>query len=57
MPKLTADIAAFDRMKPRLEAEHMHAWVVFHGGEFIRAFDDFEAAATFTIERYDDHPA
>ena len=53
MSKLAADILAFDRMKAKLQAEQMHAWVLFHGGEF---FDDFEAAATAAEERFDDSP-
>ncbi|HEY2356776.1 MAG TPA: hypothetical protein VGH86_04945 [Phenylobacterium sp.] len=35
---LTADIAAFDRMKSDLEAEHWHEWVLFHRGQFVDAF-------------------
>lgn len=56
MPTLGADIAAFDRMKAHLEAEHMHTWVLFHGGQFIDAFKDFETAATVAEERFDESP-
>ena len=56
MPTLSADIAAFDRMKTQLEAEHMHAWVLFHAGLFIGAFKDFETAATLAVDRFDESP-
>ena len=56
MPTLSADIAAFDRMTAQLEADHMHAWVLFHAGEFLGAFDDFEAAATFATDQFDGSP-
>ncbi|HTI66876.1 MAG TPA: hypothetical protein VL460_04935 [Caulobacteraceae bacterium] len=56
MAKLTADIAAFERMQPGLEATHLHAWALFHDGAFVGAFPDFEAAATVAVERFDRGP-
>jgi hypothetical protein len=56
MTVLRDDIAAFDRMRPELEANHRAAWVLFHAGEFIGAFDDFEAAATVAVDRFDAGP-
>jgi len=53
---LKHDIAAFDRMKAKLEAKHRLEWVLFHDGEFIDVFADFEAAATVAVERFDDGP-
>nr|QQZ51753.1 hypothetical protein JKL49_13120 [Phenylobacterium glaciei] len=38
MSVLRDDIAAFDRMRTDLEAEHRNEWVVFHHGEFVDAF-------------------
>lgn len=56
MASLKDDIAAFDRMKAELEASHFHDWVVFHAGEFIDAFSDFEAAATMAVDRFGNGP-
>jgi len=56
MAGLAADIAAFERMSRELEAQHLHAWVLFEGGRFIAAFADFEAAATEAVERFDEGP-
>lgn len=56
MKSLKTDIAAFDRMKAKLEADHNHAWVVFHDGRFVDAFPDFEAAASFAVDRFDVGP-
>jgi hypothetical protein len=56
MTVLRDDIAAFDRMRRELEAKHRHAWVVFHGGQFVGAYADFEAAAADAVERFDAGP-
>ncbi len=56
MTTLTKDIAAFDRMRPELEADHRGEWVVFHDGKFVDTFADFEAAASDAVERFDEGP-
>ena len=56
MANLKEDIAAFDRMKAQLEAQHMHEWVLFRHGEFVGAFPDFEAAATTAVENFNAGP-
>lgn len=56
MASLREDIAAFDRMRSDLEASHLHEWAVFHRGEFIETFPDFEAAATMAVDRFGDGP-
>lgn len=56
MASLKADIAAFERMRGQLEAEHLHAWVLFHDGRFVDAFPDFEAAASTAVDRFDQGP-
>lgn len=53
---LRADIAAFDRMKAELEAHHRNEWVLFHDGQLIDAFPDFESAATVAVDRFDQGP-
>jgi hypothetical protein len=56
MADLKADIAAFERMKPELEAHHRNEWVLFHAGRLVDAFPDFEAAATVAVDRFDRGP-
>ena len=53
MTVLRDDIAAFDRMKSELEAQHLNEWVLFHAGRFVEAFADFESAAASAVERFD----
>jgi len=56
MADLKVDIAAFERMKPELEARHRSEWVLFHEGALVDAFPDFEAAATVAVDRFDQGP-
>ena len=56
MARLKSDIAAFDRMRGELEAHHRNEWALFHGGEFVSVFPDFEEAATVAVERFDHGP-
>ncbi len=56
MTGLHADIACFERMRTELEAQHRSEWVVFHGGQFVDVYPDFDAAAADAIERFDDGP-
>ena len=57
MTKLKADIAAFERLKPELEARHPNEWVLFHAGQLVDAFPDFEAAAIAALDRFDHGPS
>lgn len=56
MATLKADIAAFERMRIELEARYLRQWVLFHGGELVGAYPDFEAAAIDAEERFDNDP-
>jgi hypothetical protein len=56
MINLKKDIVAFDRMKAKLEADHLHNWALFHSGEFVAAFPDFESAATVAVDRFEGEP-
>jgi hypothetical protein len=56
MGVLGDDIAAFDRMRAELEANHLKQWALFHRGAFIGAYPDFEAAAAAAVERFDAGP-
>jgi hypothetical protein len=52
MSVLRDDIAAYDRARPELEAQHPGEWAVFHSGHFIGVFSDFEGAASEAVERF-----
>ena len=56
MTVLSNDIAAFERMCADLQNAHGKAWVVFHNGECRGVFPDFEAAATFAVDRFGSGP-
>jgi hypothetical protein len=49
---LTNEIAAFLRERAALKAQRVAPWVVFAGEQFQGAFDGYEAAARFAIERF-----
>lgn len=52
MSALQGDIAAYDKARLELEAKHRGKWAVFHSGQFIGVFSDFEDAATEAVERF-----
>ncbi len=56
MTHLRNDIAAYDRVRPELEANHRGQWAVFHAGDFIGVYPDFESAASEAVERFDAGP-
>ena len=52
MTVLRDDIAAYERRRKALEAEHSGRWAVFHAGEYVGVFPDFEQAASEAVERF-----
>ncbi|MDE0330493.1 MAG: hypothetical protein OXL41_01510 [Nitrospinae bacterium] len=52
MDALDNDIAAFEKMRERLEAQHLGKWVVFHQEEFIGTFDSFHDAAQVAVKKF-----
>ncbi len=56
MTDLKANIAGFDRLRPALETDHLNEWVLFYDGNFIAAFADFEAAASWAVDTYGTGP-
>jgi hypothetical protein len=52
MADLDSEILAFERMRPRLEAECMHRWVLIHGGDLINSYDSFDLAADDAVRRF-----
>jgi len=56
MSVLKDDIAAFERVRTQLEAEHDGEWVLFHAGVYVDAFKSFEDAAEMALDRFDVGP-
>ena len=52
MSELKDEIAAYDRLRPELEASHLGKWALVHGQELQGTFEDFDAAAQFAVEKY-----
>ena len=51
-PTAEKDIAAYARMQDALDADYFGKWVVFHDGELIGVFDEFDHAAAEEIRRF-----
>ena len=49
---LEREITAFDARRGELEQHHKGKFVVFHGDEFIGAYDSFENAAREAVSRF-----
>lgn len=56
MAELDAEIAAYEARREELEEHHMHKWVLFHGENFLGAFDDFNTAAGEAVRRFGGGP-
>ena len=56
MSALADEIAAFDRQKADLEAEHFGEWVVFKNGSLAGIYRSFDAAAGDAVERFERGP-
>ncbi len=52
MGVLEKEIAVFDGMKERLEAEHFFKWVVIHDDEFVGVYDTLQDAAVVAVARF-----
>jgi hypothetical protein len=56
MHVLKEDIAAFERMRAELEANHDREWVLFYRGAYVGAYQDFETAAEDALTKFDVGP-
>jgi hypothetical protein len=56
MSALRDDIAAYDRARSDLEARHPRQWAVFHAGQLIDVYPEFENAASEAVDRFGDGP-
>ena len=44
--------AAYEASRKYLEQAHLGEWVIFYGGEFIGAYEDFQDAAKDGLNRF-----
>ncbi len=56
MGTIQHEIAAFERMRGQLEAEHLGRWVVIFRGELVNTYDSFEIAADEAVEQFGSGP-
>jgi hypothetical protein len=49
---LETEIRAYEAKREELERHHKGKFVVFHGEEFVGAFDDFDKAAAEAVRRF-----
>ena len=52
MATLSQDIAAYERMRDKLESEHHGRWAVVHDEELIDTYGSFETAADDAVRRF-----
>ena len=49
---IAEEIAAYDKMRDDLEANHLNEWVVIYKGELIGTYLDFQEAAADAVQRF-----
>jgi hypothetical protein len=52
MSELKDEIAAYDTMRPELEAKSLGKWVLIHNRELIGTYDSFDEAAKEAVHRF-----
>lgn len=52
MTDIDKELAAYEKMRAELEAEHMAKWVLIQGGTLVGVFDSMEAAAQDAVPRF-----
>jgi len=50
------DIRAFDTRQSELESHYAGKFVVFHGGQLVGTFDDFDSAGEASLRQFGDDP-
>ena len=46
------EIAAYEKLQPELEANHMGKWVLIHEEKLVGVFESFEDAAEQAVEKF-----
>ena len=53
---LSAEIAAYDIMRSKLEMDHNGEWVIVFDGQLVGTYDDFNAAAEYAVAHFGKGP-
>ena len=56
MPDLNKEIAAYDRLKNQLEAQHRGEWILIREEEQIGLYPGFEVAAADAVKKFGSGP-
>jgi hypothetical protein len=51
------DIHAYDMARLELERQYACKFVVFHSGQLVGVYDDFDSAGDATLRRFGDSPS
>lgn len=46
------NIAAYEKLKQQLEAEHMGKWILLVNGKQVSIYDNFETAAEDAVKKF-----
>jgi hypothetical protein len=52
MAHLSEEIAAYEAMRPDLEAEHLGMWALVHDRKLAGIFESFDLAAQDAVKRF-----
>ena len=52
MADIDTELAAFEKLRPDLEAHKMGRWVLIHDAQLISDYDSFEAAASDAVAKF-----
>lgn len=56
MAEIRREIAAYDRLRDALEADHLGEWVVVHDEELVGTYQSFEIAARKAVKCFGQGP-
>jgi hypothetical protein len=52
MAEIDTEIIAYEKMREKLETEHMGKWVLLHQEKLINIYDSFDAAAEDAVRQF-----
>lgn len=52
MSDLDTELAAYEEMRPDLEAHHMGKWVLVHDRKLVGTYDTFDSAAQDAVAKF-----
>ena len=52
MSELDTEIQAYEKMRPKLEADHMGKWVIVHNDKLIGTYPSFDTAAEEAVQKF-----